>query len=211
MNPHNKSMLPVGISVKERTDAPGTSAPFALVVDMTVTGKNANGKVFLFNPALKLNHTNTGRGEDLALIYVPSADPSRQAFKQAKQQVHQLEEQFVPLKDVLPKEMLNDFKDNLSSVEKVASSTWKSFLNHPIKPFHLFTLSEQTVISELGYPGQTPYYFPLTTYFIHDAQGVTTFTFKPLGTRRGTNAIFYERVTNLIPGTSGSPVWKLCD
>ncbi len=207
MNSHNKPVLTLGVSVKERSDAPGHSAPFSLVVDMTVTGENANGKVFLFNPTLKLDSTNTGRGEDLALIYVPSADPSKPVFEKANQQFQQIEAQLGPLKDTIPGEMLAKTKNNLSSAQKKESSLWKRFINHSIKPFHLFILSEQTVIDELGYPGVTPYSFPLTAYYIHEAnRGVVTFNFVPQGTHKGTNAIFYERVTDLIPGTSGSPM-----
>ena len=207
MNSHNKPVLTLGVSVKERSDAPGHSAPFSLVVDMTVTGENANGKVFLFNPTLKLDSTNTGRGEDLALIYVPSADPSKPVFEKANQKFQQIEAQLGPLKDTIPGEMLAKTKNNLSSAQKKESSLWKRFINHSIKPFHLFILSEQTVIGELGYPGVTPYSFPLTAYYIHEAnRGVVTFNFVPQGTHKGTNAIFYERVTDLIPGTSGSPM-----
>lgn len=207
MNTKNKPVLALGVSVKERSDAPGNSAPFLLVVDMTVTGKDANGKVFLFNPTLKLDRTNTGRGEDLALIYVPSADPSKPAFEKANQQFQQIEEQLGPLKNTITGEMLAGAKSNLSSAQKKESSLWKRFINHPIKPFHLFILSEQTLIPELGFPGVTPYSFPLTAYYIHEANsGVVTFSFVPQGTHKGTNAIFYERVTDLIPGTSGSPM-----
>ena len=207
MNTHNKPVLTVGVSVRERSDAPGNSVPFSLVVDMTVTGKDANGRVFLLNPALKLDSTNTGRGEDLALIYVPSADPSKPAFEKANQQFEQIETQLGPLKDTIPGEMLAGVKSNLSSVQKKESSLWNRFINHPVKPFHLFILSEQTLIHELGFPGVTPYSFPLTAYYIHEAnRGVVTFNFVPQGTHKGTNAIFYERVTDLIHGTSGSPM-----
>ncbi len=207
MNTKNKPVLTLGVSVKERANAPGHSAPFSLVVDMTVTGKDANGKVFLFNPTLKLNSTNTGRGEDLALIYVPSADPSKPTFEKVNQQFQQIETQLGSLKDTIPGEMLDGAKSKLLSAQKKESSLWKRFINHPIKPFHLFILSEQTLIPELGFPGVTPYSFPLTAYYIHEAnRGVVTFNFVPQGTHKGTNAIFYERVTDLIPGTSGSPM-----
>ena len=205
-NPRNLSVLNVGIGVIGRPDAPGNSAPFTLTVDMNPV-QPANGKVFLLNPSLKLNSTNTGRGEDLALIYVPSADPSQPTFEEANQQFQQIETQLGPLKDTIPGEMLVGVKSNLSSAQKKESSLWKRFINHPIKPFHLFILSEQTLISELGLPGVTPYSFPLTAYYIHEAnKGVVTFNFVPQGTHKGTNAIFYERVTDLIPGTSGSPM-----
>ena len=203
-----KPVLRVKISVKKRPDAPGSSAPFALVVDRDhPDAADANGKVFFLNPTLQLDGTNNGRGEDLVLIYISDTDPSQPALGQTKQKIQQMEEQLGPMKDMLPKEMLAGFKNDLSAVEKEASSTWEKFLNHPIKPFHLFILSEQTVIDELGYPGITPYYFPLTAYYIHKPKmGVVKFTFNPLGTHRGTNAIFYKRVTNLISGTSGSPM-----
>lgn len=206
-NPHNSPMRPVGVSVRERSDAPGAAAPFSLVIDMTATGRNAKGKVYLLNPRLKLNSTNAGRGEDLALIYVPDDDPSQAAFAQANQDIQQMKEQLSSLGNNLSEEMLAEVRNDLSAAQTQASSVWKRFLNHPIKPFHLFILSEQTVIDELGYPGVTPYYFPLTAYYIHEPnKGVVKFTFKPQGTQRGTSAIFYERVTELIPGTSGSPM-----
>lgn len=189
-NPENNSVLPVQVSVKARPDAPGGSAPFTLVVDLTVSPKQANGKVFLLNGELKLDNTNTGRGEDLALIWVPDEDPSASALKPA-------DDFMKSVRGLVPEESLSA----ITHVKKQASSQWEKFMRYPIPSFHLFILSERTIIDEL-----TP--FPLTAYYIHDdkSKKVTTFSFKSIGTRRGTDAIFYERVNNLIPGTSGSPM-----
>ena len=207
LNPQNKSVLPVGISVEERPDAPGASAPFSLLVDMTVAEKDANGKVYLLNPSLKLDHTNNGRGEDLALIYVPGTGTAEKTFKQVDKQFKQIEDQLAPLKEFIPGDILAGAKKNVAAEKKKANSAWTKFLNRPIKPFHLFILSEQTIIDELGYPGITSYSFPLTAYFIHEPKkGVITFKFVPMGTRKDTNLIFYQRVENLKEGTSGSPM-----
>lgn len=204
----NKPFLNVKIYVKQRPDAPGSSAPFSLVVDKEPSdAAHANGKVFFLNPTLQLDGSNNGRGEDLVLIYISDKDPSKKSFKQAKQTIQQTEEQLGPIKNLLPKEILSSLTNDLASAETQASSEWKNFLHYPIKPFHLFILSEQTLINELGYPGVTPYSFPLTAYYIHESnRGVVKFNFVAQGTHKGTNAIFYKRVTDLIPGTSGSPM-----
>lgn len=203
----HKSMSKVGVSVKKRPNAPGHSAPFALVVNTNETGINANGRVYLFNPELpQFDNTNNGRGEDLALIYIPDEDPTKPAFDQANQEFKQVENQLDTLKG-LPKGILAGVKNNISSEQKKASLEWSEFLNYPIKPFHLLILSEETVVQELGFPGETSYSFPLTAYFIHKPKmGVIKFNFVPQGTHKGTNAIFYERVTDLQKGTSGSPM-----
>ena len=93
----------------------------------------------------------------------------------------------------------------MASAKKSNSSVWSKFLNYPIKPYHLFILSEGTVVQELGYPGRSQYSFPLTAYYIHD-KDLDTFNFVPMGTHAGTNAIFYRRVSDLKHGTSGSPM-----
>lgn len=204
---YNHAVLNVNISVKERPDAPGATAPFALVIDKTYPTENANAKVFLFNPTLQLDSSNNGRGDDLALIYVPGTGAAEKTFKQVDKQFKQIEDQLAPLKEFIPGDILAGAKKNVAAEKKKANSAWTKFLNRPIKPFHLFILSEQTIIDELGYPGTTSYSFPLTAYYTHQpSSGVVKFKFVPMGTRKNTNLIFYQRVENLIPGTSGSPM-----
>ncbi len=198
-NPHNKGVLRVDISVEDRSDAPG-AAPFYLVIDMTRNDQQAKGRVYLFNRRLKLDATNNGRGEDLALIYVPDPDldaKTEQLVNQTNAQMNALA-QLMGSKD---SEQLNA----ISQVYKKQASVWDRFFNYPIKPYHLFILDEKTIIQELGYPGKTRFSFPLTAYYIQEPT-LTTFSFVPIGTHAGTDAIFYKRVSDLIHGTSGSPM-----
>ncbi len=207
MNPSRRPVLPVGVAVQENKNPLG-SAPFSLLVDMTATGEAANGRVYLFNPALRLTSSNTGRGEDLALVYVPDQDPSA-PLRTASRELANLSED---LPDSPMADILAQMTQHLNTQQSQSASVWKRFLNHPIKPFHLLILSEKNLIDQLGAAEVTPYLFPLTAYFIHGVNqngskiGLVKFQFVPVGTHPGTDAIFYKRVTNLIPGTSGSPM-----
>lgn len=190
LNKRRKSVVPVKIDVRNRPDAPSPAAPFIVVVDTPKSRDEANGKIFFFDGKLNLNSSNTGRGRDLALIYVSDEDLSASALKPA-------DDFMKSVRGLVPEESLSA----ITKVKKQASSQWEKFIRHPIPDFHLFILSERTIIDEL-----TP--FPLTTYYIQKdkPENVTTFVFKSKGTRRGTDAIFYERVNNLIGGTSGAPM-----
>lgn len=190
LNKKGKSVVPVKISVRNRPDAPSPAAPFTVELESPKKHNEVNGKLFFFDGKLKLNSSNTGRGRDLALVYVSDEDPSASALKPA-------DDFMKSVRGLVPEESLSA----ITHVKKQASSQWEKFMRHPIPSFHLFILSERTIIDEL-----MP--FPLTAYYIHDdkSKKVTTFVFKSKGTRRGTDAIFYERVNDLIPGTSGSPM-----
>ena len=204
LNTEHLAVLDTGVSVAERPNAPGTTAPFDLVLDMTATGDQVNGKVYLFNRKLQLNATNNGRGDDIALIYVDSKDPTKAGFK--KYMIN-MSKQMKAMQGMVPPQILEQIKKTTLATHKKASSVWSKFINYPINPFKLLILEENTIINELGYPGVTSYYFPLTTYFVRsDEDGLTKFKFEPLGTHKNTHAIFYKRVSNLIPGTSGSPM-----
>ena len=206
-----KDAISIHVSAKEY-NAPGSVAPFALLIDFTKTGEG-NGVFYKFNPKLALDDTNTGRGEDLALIYVPDTDPSKKEFAEAKKEIDEGIKQLNSLKGIMPGTMLSSqinmllkSKKELLNAEKKLSSIWHKFLNNPVKPFHLFILSEKTVIPELGFPGKTGYSFNLNVYNIH-SENLVKFQFTPIGTHEEEpNAIFYRRVNNLIFGTSGSPM-----
>ena len=204
----HKPVLNVGVSIEERQNTPGASAPFFLVIDLAATDEEANGRVYMFNPNLTsemLGNRNENRGDDLALIYVPDRNPAKVAFDKAKQEIETVKAQFNNLQGAAPISFFAQAENNISAVYKKASAEWNRFLNYPINPFKLLILSEENIISELGYKNVTSKYFPLTTYYILEDK-VKTFTFNPIGTHPGTHAIFYERVNNLEPGTSGSPM-----
>ena len=197
---NKQGALDIGISVKHRPDAPGASAKFSLVIDMSAKGDKANGKVFFLNPKLKLDETNTNRGDDLALIYVPNQDPMGKSSKEMQQQLNSMQ-------GFLPPQIMAQMQGAVTTVKGGASSDWDNFMKQTINPFKLLILEESTVIRELGDKGKTSYYFPLTTYHILDPElGTVKFTFEPIGTQEGTHAIFYKRVSDLIPGTSGAPM-----
>ena len=203
-NPKNRSFLRATITVEERPDAPG-AAPFYLVVDLTRNDIHAKGRVFLFNPRLKLDASNTGRGEDLALIYVPDENLKQKKSNQGV--FNDADKHLAAAAKYLSPEHLAAAKKGIVTAKK-SNDVWDKFFNYPIPSFHLFILSEKTVIQELGYPDKTKssYSFPLTAYYIQDPNELTTFSFVPIGTHAGTNAIFYRRVSDLKSGTSGSPM-----
>ena len=197
---NKQGALDIGISVKSRPDAPGASAKFSLVIDMSAKGDKANGKIFFLNPKLKLDETNTNRGDDLALIYVPSENPMEKSGKEMQQQLNSMQ-------GLLSPQIMVQMQSAVTGVKDGSSSDWENFMKQTINPFKLLVLEESTVIRELGDKGKTSYYFPLTTYHILSPEhGLVEFTFEPIGTQKGTHAIFYKRVSNLIAGTSGAPM-----
>ncbi|MCR5504740.1 MAG: hypothetical protein K6E94_04150 [Elusimicrobiaceae bacterium] len=205
-----KDGIPIHVTAREY-DAPGSAAPFALEIDLTKTDGTGNGIYYKFKKNLMLDGSNNNRGDDLALIYVSDADPSKQGFKKTKNEIKKMKEQLNAMKGMFPEHVYAQMEKEIAKAEKKSSSVWQRFLNNPIKPFHLFILSEETVINELGYPGKTKYSFPLTAYHIHpvseNGSGFMKFNFVPIGTHKGTHAIFYKRVNNLAPGTSGAPMF----
>ena len=204
INTQQKPFLNIGISVQERPDAPGTSDPYFLVIDTAVTDENANGKVYFLRPDLQLTSSNDGRGDDIALIYVSDKDPSEMAFKKANNEIKKMKEQIKKLNGMLSVPYIEQMEKNISIAHKKASTGWTRFMNQKINPFHLLILSEKNIIDELGYKNVKPYLYRLTAYHILD--GFKKFNFTPIGTHAGTHAIFYERVNNLISGTSGGPM-----
>lgn len=208
----NVPVVAVGVSVEKR-EVPGNpnaaipGAPYRLVVDLTTPTNQANGKLFLYNPRRKvLDSSNTNRGYDITLIYVPDQDPAQGQAAAASQMLAQ----FGTVHTQLMKQMGMDAA--LSTLQQRDSAQWNEFMRLPIPDFHLFNLSEKTILRELEPFALTAYYIgglesqTLSDPQAHQSLGLKTFRFKSIGTVKGTNAIYYERVTNLIHGTSGSPM-----
>ena len=143
--PKGASMMPIAVSAERRPIAhnlkelPGS--PYRLVIDFTAPEDQKNGKLFLYDTNRRIyDSSNTNRGYDIVLIYVPDKNPVQQAFEKADLLI-------APFSDRLASVGMGE---NFQAVRTKNSSDWNQFLTRPIPDFHLFILSEKTILSSAG-------------------------------------------------------------
>ncbi|MBO4674801.1 MAG: hypothetical protein J5601_01775 [Elusimicrobiaceae bacterium] len=190
---------PIAVSATQ-WNAPGTAAPFALIIDLEAEESYKTGKVYFLDPDAafqnntNLGRSNEGRGKDWALIYVPD----------------QLT--YLPaVANILPDSpYFSAASASLKKYSQDQAQVWQAFMQQKIAPIHLLAVSDKTIVQELS-----PFRFSVHDIhtYIKDKSGkfrtFKTFYRRPFGTRKNTNLILYESVSagnEWLGGVSGGPI-----